>query len=383
MARRVETTNRQEQLRTHVRHGLRALAHAYDLVADSWRARTYARAAAIVTAVDAQGRYIVRDLHEIRTVPGVGESVARAVNLLREGTSVADLLRRYERIPHAAQVEAYAALRKVMGIGHERARGLVRRGYHDVGTVRKHAAALGLNDFKTRFALDHYAELNTGISRPQARRIARDVIRAYTSSYADCIIRGRQSRAFPSEKDVSATIVGSYRRGKSSVQDVDLLFVVPDAAGGACRELQVCAANALSGAAHAHAQAGVGGVRRVLDVSNGPRRRTFIVRVDAAPGGKLHQVDVFCAMRSEEPTFLLHTTGGAEFNEYLREVAKRKGMLLNEYGLFRRTTPLQRIAVRSEAQVFSILGVPYVPPSERDTLPFSLPRPAQQRRGSR
>jgi DNA polymerase (family 10) len=44
--------------------------------------------------------------------------------------------------------------------------------------------------------------------------------------------------------------------------------------------------------------------------------------------------DIFYATKSELPYALLHFTGSAEYLQRIRYIAKRKGLLLNQYGLF-------------------------------------------------
>lgn len=60
---------------------------------------------------------------------------------------------------------------------------------------------------------------------------------------------------------------------------------------------------------------------------------------------------------------LLHFTGSKRFNIRMRETARRLGMSLNQYGLFKRG---KLIKVTSEKEIFDILKIPYVPPENRN-----------------
>ena len=60
---------------------------------------------------------------------------------------------------------------------------------------------------------------------------------------------------------------------------------------------------------------------------------------------------------------LLHFTGSKRFNIYMREIARKLGMSLNQYGLFKRG---KLIKVTSEKEIFDILKIPYVPPENRN-----------------
>src|SRR5262249_30466640 len=62
---------------------------------------------------------------------------------------------------------------------------------------------------------------------------------------------------------------------------------------------------------------------------------------------------------------LLYFTGSEEHNVQLRGRAKRMGMKLNEYGLFRLDTE-ERIDSPDEADIYRHLGLPYVEPELRE-----------------
>jgi DNA polymerase (family 10) len=63
---------------------------------------------------------------------------------------------------------------------------------------------------------------------------------------------------------------------------------------------------------------------------------------------------------------LCYLTGSKEENIRLRAIAKRKGLLLNQYGVWR-VTPKRRRRLddNTEQGVYAALGVPYVEPEAR------------------
>jgi DNA polymerase (family 10) len=67
----------------------------------------------------------------------------------------------------------------------------------------------------------------------------------------------------------------------------------------------------------------------------------------------------------EFPAALHHFTGSKEHNIALRSRAKRDGLTINEYGLFRGES---RLKVRDEAQLFRQLGLAWIPPELREGL---------------
>ncbi len=65
----------------------------------------------------------------------------------------------------------------------------------------------------------------------------------------------------------------------------------------------------------------------------------------------------------EFPFALHHFTGSREHNVALRGRAQRRGLKLNEYGLFRKG---ERVPCRDEAEIFARLGLAFIPPELRE-----------------
>lgn len=62
---------------------------------------------------------------------------------------------------------------------------------------------------------------------------------------------------------------------------------------------------------------------------------------------------------------LQYFTGSKEHNVHLREMAVRKGLKINEYGVFSVKTR-RRVAGREEEEVYQALGLPWIPPEIRE-----------------
>jgi len=61
---------------------------------------------------------------------------------------------------------------------------------------------------------------------------------------------------------------------------------------------------------------------------------------------------------------LVYFTGSKEHNVHLREMAVRKGLKINEYGVFNKTE--KRLAGREEEDVYRAVGLPWIPPEIRE-----------------
>lgn len=76
------------------------------------------------------------------------------------------------------------------------------------------------------------------------------------------------------------------------------------------------------------------------------------------------QVDVWLVPAESWGAALMFATGPAERNKRQRQHARRKGMILNQYGLFREATG-ELIASKTERAVYGALNEPYLKPEQR------------------
>lgn len=153
-------------------------------------------------------------------------------------------------------------------------------------------------------------------------------------------------------------VVGSARRGKPVLKDLDLLLVLPAAAGRA--EVAAAALEKIR-----VRPAGRRSVQLRAVSASGPRRLSAIV----GSGGSNYRVDFFLAFEDELPYALFHHTGSSRYNIRVRAHAKARGWKLNQYGLFDRTTG-RRVRgsgrIRTEEELARLLSVTYRPPSRRE-----------------
>ena len=77
------------------------------------------------------------------------------------------------------------------------------------------------------------------------------------------------------------------------------------------------------------------------------------------------QLDIQFVNEEQWPTALQYFTGSMSHNIKLRRLAKEDGMKLNEYGLWDRPTE-HRIPIDSEQELYEILLGQYIPPEARD-----------------
>jgi DNA polymerase (family 10) len=149
----------------------------------------------------------------------------------------------------------------------------------------------------------------------------------------------------PGVKEVA--FAGSLRRGRETIGDVDLLVATTKPAP---------VMDAFTSRP---------GVAKVL--AHGETKSS----VRLASG---LQVDLRAVAPAAWGAALLYFTGSKEHNVLLRERAHRKGLRLNEYGLFKddgkpeppQDRGLTPVAAATEAKVYEAMGLPWIPPELRE-----------------
>lgn len=135
---------------------------------------------------------------------------------------------------------------------------------------------------------------------------------------------------------LKATVAGSYRRGRETVGDLDIVVV---------------AAKATDVVRHFSAYP------EVTEVPvKGPSRASAILR-----GGL--QVDVRVVPPESYGAALVYFTGSKSHSIALRRRGIERGLKVNEYGVFRGS---RRIAGETEQSVYEALGLPFIEPEMRE-----------------
>ncbi len=131
---------------------------------------------------------------------------------------------------------------------------------------------------------------------------------------------------------------GSLRRMKETVKDIDILITSKKPA----RVMDVFV-----------------GLHNVVEVlAHGETKSSVRLRENIAADLRVVEPDCFGAA-------LLYFTGSKQHNIRVRELAQRKGLKVSEYGVFNEKTN-QRVAGKTEAEVYQAVGLPYIPPELRE-----------------
>jgi DNA polymerase (family X) len=153
--------------------------------------------------------------------------------------------------------------------------------------------------------------------------------------------------------------VGSYRRKKESLKDIDMLVIIPkryEKQEDKFLESVILKDNKYRNLIES---------MEVNKKMQGAKHSGYKLKIKGIDGQI--SLDLFIVLESEIPFALLHYTGDYTFNIRVRAHVKKLGWLLNQYGLFDAKTK-KRIngkQIKSERDIFKIIGVTYKSPKQR------------------
>jgi hypothetical protein len=133
-------------------------------------------------------------------------------------------------------------------------------------------------------------------------------------------------------------LVGSYRRGKESMGDCDVLILNP-------RNRILTESDDV----------------KVINIGQHKARALF--KIDVESHSRWLPVDIVFTDAEHYPAALLHYTGSKQFNIHMTMHCAKLGIKLNEYGLWKTG---KRIPAKTESQMFAEVGMKEVPPNQRE-----------------
>ena len=292
---------------------------------DRFKPRAYEKAARAVGGypADLDGM----ELAEILAIPGVGKSIGEKVEEFLRTGSMAGLEELRTKIPPGVR-----EMTAIAGLGPKKAMVLYRElGISDVEELRRALDAGQLAGLKG-FGARSEENIRRGI-----QRLSQQSGRALISAAMD-LAEYFLERLGGREDVQRIEFAGSLRRMAETIGDVDLLAASEDPE------------------AVMEAFTGVGIVERVI--AKGDKKTSVMTR-------KGLQVDLRIVPLEAWGAAMIYFTGSKAHNIRIREMAVRKGLKLNEYGLFRAKSGTLIVA-QAEEEVYAKLGLPWIPPTLRE-----------------
>ncbi|XP_065121496.1 DNA polymerase lambda isoform X1 [Paramisgurnus dabryanus] len=329
------STSKGENHNKHITDKLEPLAKAYTHTGDKWRALGYSKA---INALKSYSKPITT-YEEACKIPGIGKRMADKIKEIMESGH----LRKLDHI--GEEVPVLEMFTNIWGAGAKTAQMWYQQGFRTLKDIRTKAV---LNQ-TLRIGLKHYDDLLERMPRSEAAAIEKTVKEA----------------AHNVDEQLVVFACGSYRRGKTTCGDVDVLITHPD---GESHK------GVFSKLLHLLHQTGFLTDDLVSHEENGEQKKYMGICRLPGPLQRHRRLDIIVVPYAEFACALLYFTGSAHFNRSMRALAKTKGMSLSEHSLNCHVvrqrgvklvagTPLH---TPTEKDVFKQLGVPYREPHERD-----------------
>ncbi|KAM9456309.1 DNA-directed DNA/RNA polymerase mu isoform 2-T2 [Clarias gariepinus] len=367
------------QRRTPLKHHNLFLTEALEVLAENaefseneGRSVAFRRSSSVLKALP----YIVRTMQDLKGLPCLGDHSLRVIKeILEDGTSS-----EVESTRQSEQFQAMKALTGVFGVGVRTADRWFREGIRspldliDTGQKLNHAQQAGVQ---------YYNDLNTPVTKKEAMVISDIVEKAVKAVLPGAII----------------TLTGGFRRGKEVGHDVD--FLITHTEEGAEEKLMPKIVNYLENQGLLLYQKTTR--NSYLESKDGPARppsnmdrfercfsifrlEQFKVDCDTSVKASLDssgttdkneesysgsswravRVDLVVSPYSQFAFATLGWTGSKLFERELRRWAgQEKGMSLSSHALYDSKKQCY-FRADSEEEIFSHLGLEYIPPSERN-----------------
>ena len=334
---------------------LQSMCDYYARINDQWRILAYRKA---ITTLRRQTTKITTE-EEAYQLPNVGRRLAAKI----EEIATTNNLRRLEYANGEPLDQVLEIFLKIYDVGTSRANKWIAHGFRTLDDLRQ-KADLTTNQ---RIGIDHYDDLNTRIPRDEIAALFAYVTR----------------EAAQLDPSVQLLVGGSYRRGSDSSGDIDIIVTKKGTSSSGelvpfLEELVAILTRkgflvAVLAALHAHRPGKDGPGSKWHGCCVLPRDG------EGAGGGETpppiwRRIDFLLVPESQYGAALIYFTGNDIFNRSMRLLASKKGMRLNQRGLYKevmrgknrvKATEGELLEGRDEKRIFELLGVKWREPSER------------------
>ncbi|HHK43016.1 MAG TPA: DNA polymerase/3'-5' exonuclease PolX [Planctomycetaceae bacterium] len=295
-----------------------------------FRVRAYRNAARAIRDYPGSIAALARsDPRELEKIPGIGRHVAEKCAVIVETGRLPQLEELKKQIPASV-----LDLLRIPGMGPKKAAALYRELHIET-----------LDDLK-KACESHRVQKLKGFGAKTEEAILKALERSDLREHrilwaqADAIVQSLRGHLSSVAEIRQLEVAGSYRRGKETVGDLDLLVDAEDAAPAMDR------------------LATFPGVAEVL--ARGSTKMS--VRLESNL-----QIDLRVVPTESFGAALQYFTGSKAHNVHLRHLARQRKLKINEYGVFDESGKKERrIAGETEASVYASLDLPCFPPEIRE-----------------
>ena len=293
-----------------------------------FRIRAYRNGAKAIRDLDESVASILGDpSRNLSSIPGIGKTLLDKTETLVATGQLPQLEKLRQEIP-----EIVIQMARIPGLGAKKA-----------AKLQQELAIESLGDLRAACHEDRISKLK-GFGGKTQQAILDGLAIAEAAAERIYWSTGDQlAESIGKHMESCATIqrmewAGSYRRGRETIGDLDLLIVADD-----------------RGAAMDHFEAYA---ERTSTILRGDTK--ISIRI-----GKAFQVDMRVVEENQFGAALQYFTGSQAHNIHTRRLAKEKGLKINEYGVFSQQDDSQ-VAGTTEEDVYASIGLPWIAPELRE-----------------
>ena len=317
---------------------LQLMAEHYDRMHDHWRLTAYRRA---IAALRKQSTKVV-SREEAFAIPFIGERLAKKV----EEIVWTNRLKRLENANLEPNDKVFQLFLKIYDVGYAQATKWIDQGHRNIDDLLA-KAQLTKNQ---KIGIEHFDDFQTRIPRAEMDR-------------HDQYIRETCNKI---DASIQFIIGGSYRRGAADSRDVDFIVTKPNCSIDVLRNIML--------------------ETMIPKLFDNEYLKVGLATTAKDDGSKWHgasalprtsiwrRIDFLFVPWEELGAALIYFTGNDIFNRSLRLLAGKKGMRLNQRGLYKdvirgknreRITQGTLVEGKDEKRIFELLDVPWRPPHDR------------------
>ncbi|MEA2081541.1 MAG: DNA polymerase/3'-5' exonuclease PolX [Elusimicrobiota bacterium] len=293
---------------------------------NSFKIRSYEKAAETIENLD-------RDIEEyylsgnLEKIDGIGKGIAGKIQQYLSAGKITKLEELRKEVPRGL-----LEMLKVPGLGPVK----IRLIYEKLGVKTMRGLDIAVRRGELA-ALPGMGEKNTAniargleIANRMDGRLLMSTAENMAEEFLDVLRKDKNCR--------EAFVCGSVRRGCETIGDIDLLAVSdePEKITDTFVKIQ--------------------GVEKVI--AEGPAKASVYVEGDV-------RIDLRVVDETSRAAAMLYFTGSKEHNIALRKLALKKGLTLNEYGLYEQKTE-KYAAGKKESEIYGRLGLQFIPPELRE-----------------
>jgi len=309
------------------------IADIFDEIADyleiegenPFRIRAYRNAARSVRGLGSELKDMAAHKEDLTRLPGIGKELAAKIFEILKTGSVGALKKLQDKIP-----EEVRQMLKIPNLGPKRVRNL----YQDLDIQSLEQLLQAAKDGRIRslpgFGQKTEIQIREAVEAHAGKETRFKI--AAVKPYVDSLLNYLKQVAGVQE----AVAAGSFRRAKETVGDLDIVVIAGKKSPVMERFVDY---------------EDVGEV-----LSHGTTRSSIVLRSGL-------QVDLRMVEPESFGAALQYFTGSQAHNVALRGLGRRRGLKINEYGVFKFE---ERVAGHSEESVYQSVGLTYIPPELRE-----------------